>query len=81
MTVLVNRAAGGVGHFALQLAKWKRAHVIAVSSGRHEQFLRRPGTDEFIDCTRTQAADVVSGVDLVIDTVGGPDSSRFLTVL
>lgn len=81
MTVLVNRAAGGVGHFALQLAKWKRAHVIAVASGRHEQFLRRPGTDEFIDCTRTQAADVVSGVDLVIDTVGGPDSSRFLTVL
>ncbi|MYR36084.1 zinc-binding dehydrogenase [Streptomyces sp. SID4944] len=81
MTVLVNGAAGGVGHFAVQLAKWKGAHVIAVASGRHEQFLRELGVDEFIDYTRTRAADVVGGVDLVIDAVGGPDSSRFLTVL
>ncbi|WP_318216715.1 NADP-dependent oxidoreductase [Streptomyces sp. SCL15-6] len=80
-TVLVNGAAGGVGHFAVQLAKGKGAHVIAVASGRHEQFLRALGADEFIDYTRTQAADVVRGADLVIDTVGGPDSSRFLTVL
>jgi NADPH:quinone reductase-like Zn-dependent oxidoreductase len=81
MTVLVNGAAGGVGHFAVQLAKWKGAHVIAVASGRHEKFLRELGADEFIDYTRTRAADVVSGADLVIDTVGGPDSSRFLSVL
>ncbi|MFF6836924.1 NADP-dependent oxidoreductase [Streptomyces sp. NPDC012438] len=80
-TVLVNGAAGGVGHFAVQLAKWKGAHVIAVASGRHESFLRELGTDEFIDYTTTRAADVVSGVDVVIDTVGGPDSRRFLTVL
>lgn len=40
-TVLVNGAAGGVGHFAVQLAKWKGAHVIAVASGTHESFLRR----------------------------------------
>jgi NADPH:quinone reductase-like Zn-dependent oxidoreductase len=81
MTVLVNGAAGGVGHFAVQLAKWKGAHVIAVASGRHEQFLRKLGADEFIDYTRTRAADVVSDVDLVIDTVGGADSAHFLTVL
>ncbi|MGV9356287.1 NADP-dependent oxidoreductase [Streptomyces misionensis] len=81
MTVLVNGAAGGVGHFAVQLAKWKEAHVIAVASGRHEQFLRKLGADEFIDYTTTRAEDVVSGVDLVVDTVGGPASSRFLTVL
>ncbi|MEU8947137.1 NADP-dependent oxidoreductase [Streptomyces sp. NPDC048489] len=81
MTVLVNGAAGGVGHFALQLAKWKGAHVVAVASGRHEQFLRGLGADEFVDYTRTPVADVVSGVDLVIDTVGGPGSSRLLTVL
>lgn len=80
-TVLVNGAAGGVGHFAVQLAKWKGAHVIAVASGRHEQFLRKLGADEFVDYTTTRAADVVSGVDLVIDAVGGPDSARFLTVL
>ncbi|SFY51140.1 NADP-dependent oxidoreductase [Streptomyces sp. F-1] len=81
MTVLVNGAAGGVGHFAVQLAKWKEAHVIAVASSRHEQFLRELGADEFIDYTTTRAEDVVSGVDLVVDTVGGPAGSRFLTVL
>ncbi|MBM2623824.1 NADP-dependent oxidoreductase [Actinoplanes sp. LDG1-06] len=81
MTVLVNGAGGGVGHFAVQLAKWKGAHVIAVASGRHEQFVRKLGADEFIDYTKTRAADVVRGVDLVIDTVGGPDSARLLSVL
>ncbi|MET7472956.1 NADP-dependent oxidoreductase [Streptomyces sp. NPDC005648] len=81
MTVLVNGAAGGVGHFAVQLAKWKGAHVIAVASGRHEEFLRKLGADEFIDYTTTTAADVVNGVDLVIDTVGGPAGSRLLSVL
>ncbi|MFK0236643.1 NADP-dependent oxidoreductase [Streptomyces vinaceus] len=81
MTVLVNGAAGGVGHFAVQLAKWKGAHVIAVASGRHEQFLRELGADEFVDYTKTRAADVAGGVDVVIDTVGGPDSARLLTVL
>ena len=48
-TVLVNGAAGGVGHFAVQLANWKGAHVIAVASGTHESFLRGFGADEFID--------------------------------
>lgn len=47
--VLINGAAGGVGHLALQLARYKGAHVIAVASGRHEAFLRDLGTDEFID--------------------------------
>ncbi|MEU8931571.1 NADP-dependent oxidoreductase [Streptomyces sp. NPDC048409] len=81
MTVLVNGAAGGVGHFAVQLAQWKGARVIAVASGRHERFLRKLGADEFIDYTRTRAEDVVRDVDLVIDAVGGPDSARLLSVL
>jgi len=80
-TVLVNGAAGGVGHFAVQLAKWKGARVIAVASGRHEGFLRKLGADEFIDYTTTRAADVVNNVDLVIDAVGGPGSAQFLRVL
>lgn len=80
-TVLINGAAGGVGHFAVQLAKWKGAHVIAVASGKHEAFLRDLGADEFIDYTRTIPEDVVHDVDLVIDSVGGPTTGRFLRTL
>ncbi|WP_312134300.1 zinc-binding dehydrogenase, partial [Leclercia sp.] len=74
-------AAGGVGHFALQLAKWQGAHVIAVASGEHEMFLLNLGADEFIDYTKQAAEDVVRNADLVIDAVGGPSASRFLRAL
>ncbi|WP_332759271.1 NADP-dependent oxidoreductase [Streptomyces sp. MT206] len=77
-TVLVNGAAGGVGHLALQLAKWKGARVIAVASGAHETFLRDLGADEFIDYTKERPEEVARDVDLVLDTVGGPHSRRFL---
>jgi len=80
-TVLINGAAGGVGHFALQLAKWKRARVSAVASGRHESFLRELGADEFIDYTKSRPEEVAHDIDLVLDTVGGPDSSRLLRTL
>lgn len=79
--VLINGAGGGVGHFAIQLAKWKGAHVIAVGSGKHEQFLRNLGADEFIDYTKTAAEDVVRDLDLVMDTVGGAATGRFLKTL
>ncbi|MEU7969742.1 NADP-dependent oxidoreductase [Streptomyces sp. NPDC049097] len=80
-TVLVNGAAGGVGHFALQLAKWKGAHVIAVASGAHESFLRELGADEFIDYTKGRPEELVHDVDLVLDAVGGRNSNRFLRTL
>jgi NADPH:quinone reductase-like Zn-dependent oxidoreductase len=79
--VLVNGAAGGVGHFAVQLAKWKGAHVIAVASGEHESFLRDLGADEFIDYTKTIPENVAHDIDLVLDSVGGPDTGRFLRTL
>lgn len=80
-TVLVNGAAGGVGHFAVQLAKWKDAHVIAVASGSHESFLRELGADEFIDYTKSLPEDVAHDMDLVLDTLGGPTTGRFLRTL
>lgn len=80
-TVLVNGAAGGVGHLALQLAKWQGARVIAVASGAHEEFLRELGADEFIDYTKQRPEDVAHDVDLVLDTVGGPSSRRFLKII
>ncbi|SFW73494.1 NADP-dependent oxidoreductase [Chitinophaga sancti] len=79
--VLINGAAGGVGHLALQLAKWKGAYVIAVASGKHAAFLQELGADEFIDYTQQAPEDVVRDVDLVLDTLGGPTTGRFLKVL
>lgn len=79
--VLINGAAGGVGHLALQLAKWKDAHVIAVASGGHETFLRELGADEFIDYSKTRPEETVRGLDLVLDTLGGSETSRFLPTL
>ncbi len=77
-TVLVNGAAGGVGHFAVQLAKWKGARVIAVASGKHEAFLRELGADEFLDYTMIAPEDVAHDIDLVLDTLGGRTTGRFL---
>jgi len=79
--VLINGAAGGVGHFAVQLAKWKEAYVIAVASGKHEAFLRSLGVDEFIDYKKTIPEEVVHDLDLVIDSIGGPTTDRFLRTL
>ena len=79
--VLINGAGGGVGHFAVQLAKWKGAYVTAVASGRHEAFLRELGADEFIDYTKTVVEDVAHDFDLVMDAVGGAASARFLRVI
>ncbi|KMO70366.1 MAG: NADP-dependent oxidoreductase [Mycolicibacterium rufum] len=80
-TVMVNGAAGGVGHIAVQLAKSRGAHVIAVASGRHADFLRELGADEVIDYTERTPEDTVAGLDLVLDTVGGPATGRFLRTL
>lgn len=75
--VLVNGAAGGVGHFAVQLARTRDAHVIAVASGRHEKFLRGLGADEFVDYTTTTTVPDVAA-DHVIDMVAGPHAYRLL---
>lgn len=80
-TVLVNGAAGGVGHIGVQLATWKGARVTAVASGAHGSFLREIGADEVIDYTTTRPEDVVRDLDLVLDAVGGPTSRRFLRTL
>jgi NADPH:quinone reductase-like Zn-dependent oxidoreductase len=77
--VLVNGAAGGVGHFLVQLAKTRHANVIAVASGRHAEFLRELGADEFVDYTTT--AVTTRDADYVLDTVGGPEGHQLLPTL
>ncbi len=80
-TVVVNGAGGGVGHFAVQLAKWQGARVIAIASGKHEALMRDLGVDQFIDYTEMVAEDVVRDADLVIDAVGGTTIDRFLRTI
>ncbi len=66
---LVHAAAGGVGHIAVQLAKWRHAHVVGTASARNEVFLRELGVDEFIDYRTTAFESVVREVDVVLDAV------------
>src|SRR6266496_6711088 len=70
-TILIHGAAGGVGVFAVQLARWAGAQVIATASARNRDFLRELGANEIIDYTTTRFEEVVKRVDLVFDLVGG----------
>lgn len=79
-TVLIHAAAGGVGTFAVQFAKWKGAHVIGTSS-RNQDFLRELGIDQVIDYQQTRFEDVVKDVDVVFDTIGGEVQDRSWQVL
>ena len=80
-TVLIHAAAGGVGIFAVQLAKWKGAHVIGTASPHNHAFLKELGADEVIDYQTTRFEDVVRDVDMVLDTMGGDTRARSWGVL
>lgn len=69
-TVLIHGAAGGVGVFAVQLARWAGAHVIATASARHHGFLHELGATQIIDYTTQRFEELVQHVDLVFDLVG-----------
>lgn len=69
--ILIHAAAGGVGHLAVQLAKWKGAYVIGTASAKNKEFLYTLGVDEAIDYTSTPFEKTVKDADVVFDTVGG----------
>lgn len=69
--VLILGAAGGVGSFAVQFARWKSAQVIGTTGTANVDFVRSLGTETVIDYTSTPVDQVVHNVDLVVDTVGG----------
>lgn len=75
--VLVLGAAGGIGSYATQLAHWKKAYVIGVTSKANLEFVRSLGAQLAIDYNEVPFESVVQDVDVVIDTVGGnlPDRS------
>jgi len=79
--VLVQGGAGGVGHNAVQLARWKGAQVSATASAANGEFVRRLGADTVIDYQAQRFEDVVDDIDAVIDTVGGDVLERSFSVL
>jgi len=70
-TVFIHGAAGGVGVFAVQLARWAGAHVIVTASARHHKFLHELGANQVIDYSTQRFEELVQHVDLVFDLVGG----------
>lgn len=80
-TILIHGAAGGVGTFAVQIARKLGMRVVGTASTRNQDFLRDLGCDVVIDYTSTRFEDVVHGVDLVFDGVGGDTLERSWTVL
>jgi NADPH:quinone reductase-like Zn-dependent oxidoreductase len=75
-TVLIHGGSGGVGHFAIQMAKTLGAKVIATASTANQDFLKQMGADQAIDYTKTKFEDVVKDVDVVLDMVGGDTLKR-----
>jgi NADPH:quinone reductase-like Zn-dependent oxidoreductase len=75
-TVLIHGGSGGVGHFAIQIAKARGAKVIATASASNQDFLKEMGADQAIDYTTTKFEDVVKDVDVVLDAVGGDTLAR-----
>ncbi len=80
-TVLVQGAAGGVGHVAVQLAKWKGARVIGVASARNADFLRGLGADQVIDYTHERFEEAARDVDVVLNTQDRATLQRSFAVL
>lgn len=79
--VLIHAAAGGVGSFAVQFAKWKSARVIGTASAQSMEIVHDLGADEVIDYHKTRFEDVVRDVDIVFDLVGGDTQERSFKVL
>jgi NADPH:quinone reductase-like Zn-dependent oxidoreductase len=79
--VLIHGAAGGVGIFAIQFAKWKGAYVVGTASGKNRQFLEELGADEVIDYEEEDFSTLPPDFDLVFDTRGGKVQQDSVKVL
>lgn len=79
--VLIHGGAGGVGSSAVQIAKARGAYIIATASPRNNNFLKSLGVDRVIDYHKTRFEDVLSGLDLVLNTVKPEYNERSISVL
>ncbi len=79
--VFIPGGAGGVGTFAIQIAKRLGTHVATTASPRGEALVKRLGADEVIDYTRERSEDKLSGYDCAFDLLGGDTLVRLWSVL
>ena len=75
-TVLIHGGSGGVGSFAIQIAKARGAKVIATASTANQEFLKQLGADVAIDYTKQKFEDVAKDVDVVLDSIGRDTLAR-----
>lgn len=80
-TVLIHAAAGGVGHYAVQLAKARGAKVIGTASSRNKDFVLGLGADAFVNYHERPFEEQVAEVDAVFDCVGGDTFTRSFGVV
>ena len=80
-TVAVQGAAGNVGGYAVQLARWVGARVIAIANSNDAAYLRGLGAAEIINSENERFEEHVSSVDAVIDTVGGEAQRRSFGII
>lgn len=79
--VLIHAASGGVGHFAVQIAKHLGATVTATSSSTNEGFVRELGADFHLDYNAGPFEEQVFGVDFVLDTMSGDYIDRSINII
>lgn len=79
--VLIHAGAGGVGTYAIQLAKNAGAYVITTASPRNHELVKKLGADEAIDYHTTDFEEVLTDIDLVFDTMGGEIQKKSFSVL
>jgi NADPH:quinone reductase-like Zn-dependent oxidoreductase len=79
--ILIHGGAGGIGHLAIQLAKYHGAFVATTASAADRDFVSSLGADQVIDFKTEQFEKVISGYDAVYDTIGGDVTVKSFTVL
>ncbi len=79
--MLIHAGSGGVGHFAIQIAKKLGAYVISTSSAKNRDFIMSLGADEHIDYREQKFEEVLSDIDFVLDGMGGEVLENSLKVV
>lgn len=79
--VLIGAAAGGVGHYAVQIAKYLGAHVTGTASAANRDLVLSLGADAFVDYTAQPYETLVKDMDFVLEPMGGDEIDRALQVI